>query len=380
MTSLAVALFCICVFLLSVPLLLYPLALYVVARFRPSLAAGNAFPSVSLIISAYNESAVIRDKLKNAIELQYPKDKLEVLVISDASDDGTDEIVAEFSGDRVHLCRQEERRGKSAGLSKFCPDAQGDVIVFTDANSMFRPDAVEKLVRHFDDPRVGYTVGTQRYDENDQTASAESEKAYWNFELMQKELESRVSSVVGADGAIYALRKELFEPLAPEDINDFVLPLKVVAKGYRGQFDSEAICYESAAPSFEGEFRRKYRIVNRSLRAVLKVPSSLNPFCVGIFAFQLLGHKVLRWFTPVFLLGALGTSTYLAINGVSPFAVLLAVQLCGYLLAACYAIPMLKNVRLIYIAYYFLLMNVASLCGIALLLSGRTIGVWKPQR
>lgn len=367
------------------PLVLYFPLLFLLSRSRTPLAAGNAQPSVSLIVSAFNEVGIIREKIENSLALDYPKDRLEVLVISDASDDGTDNIVLEYANKKVRLCRQPERHGKSAGLTKFCPTATGEVLVFTDANAMFRPNAIAKLVRHFDNPQIGYTVGCQLYKDTD-GASATSENIYWNIELKLKEWESRLSSVVGADGAIYALRKELFEPLANEDINDFYLPLRVVVKGFRGTFDREAICYEEAATSFQGEFRRKYRIVNRSLRAVTKVPEALNPFRVGWFALQLFIHKVLRWLAPVFLVLILVSSAILAgrecLVDQQPAFFTLAVLCQGffYFLAAAYALPYLRRFKPVYIAYYFLLVNFAAAIGIGLLLSGRTINVWKPQR
>ncbi len=369
---------------LIAPHLLYPPLLFLLSRFRRPLIAGNAQPSVSLIISAFNEAKVIADKIENALALDYPRELLEILVISDASDDGTDEIVLKYAKGNVRLCRQEERHGKSAGLTRFCPTARGDVLVFTDANAMFRADAITKLVRHFDNPSVGYVVGRQLYEASE-SASADSENMYWNLELKLKEWESQLSSVVGADGAIYALRKELFEPLANEDINDFYLPLRVVARGFRGVFDPEAVCVEEAAPDFRGEFRRKYRIVNRSMRAVTKVPAAFYPWRVGLFSIQLFVHKVLRWLSPVFLFLILVSSSILAIgeaNAGRPgfFCLTLFCQFCGYLLAAAYASPYLRRFKLVYIAYYFLLINVAAAIGIWLLITGRTINVWKPQR
>ncbi|TWU55677.1 Poly-beta-1,6-N-acetyl-D-glucosamine synthase [Rubripirellula reticaptiva] len=346
---------------------------------------GRATPSVTLIVSAFNEAGCIGAKIANALAIEYPDQLLDVMVISDASDDGTDEIVRGFDDPRIQLCRMETRSGKSAGLTQFCPQATGEILVFTDANSIFQPDALSKLARHFEDPRVGYSVGRQCYS-NIESSSSDSENIYWSIELMIKAWESRLSSVVGADGAIYALRKELFESLSAEDINDFLLPLKVVAKGYRGVFDSEAVCFEDAAPDFSGEFRRKRRIVNRSMRAVLKVPAAMNPFRVGWFAVQLIGHKVLRWFCPLFLVVMLTTSAALAAaevsrgSGESFYTALLGLQLCGYGTAFLYVFKSLRRVRLVYVAYYFLMVNVASARGLAMLAAGNAIGVWKPER
>lgn len=364
----------------------YPPLVFLLSRLKKRRLAGNAQPRLTLVISAFNEIDVIREKIENALSLEYPRELLEVMVISDGSNDGTDKVVSEYVDRNVRLCRQDPQRGKSAGLTRFCPEAAGDILVFTDANSIFQPQAIKKLVRHFDDPTVGYTVGSQLYDAADHGASADSENLYWSIELKLKEWESRLSSVVGADGAIYALRKELFEPLAAEDINDFLIPLRVVAKGYRGVFDPQAICYEKAAPDFKGEFRRKYRIVNRSIRAVCKVPQAFNPFRVGWFSLQLILHKVLRWLGPLFMVLMLFSSGYLAANELTGnsqgylFTAFLCLQLAGYAAAALYALPPLRKFKLVYIAYYFLLINCAAALGIGLLVRGHTIGVWKPQR
>ncbi|MGB7328757.1 MAG: glycosyltransferase family 2 protein, partial [Rubripirellula sp.] len=274
-----ILLFWISAFAFATPFLFYPVGIFLLSRLRREPAIGSATPTATLVISAFNEAECIGEKIANALSLDYPAHLFDVMVISDASDDGTDEIVEGWDDPRVTLCRMKRRSGKSAGLTRFCPRTSADILVFTDANSIFKPDALTKLARHFDDIDLGYSVGRQSYT-NINSSSSDSENIYWSIELMMKAWESRLSSVVGADGAIYALRSELFEPLSAEDINDFLLPLKVVAKGYRGVFDPEAVCFEDAAPDFSGEFRRKRRIVNRSMRAVLKVREAMNPFRV----------------------------------------------------------------------------------------------------
>eukprot|EP00913_Durusdinium_trenchii_P010897 g10226.t1 len=246
----------------------YPLLL-AVWPFRRRHQVGDELPSVSLIINAYNEAAVIEAKIENALDIDYPADKLEVVVISDESDDGTDEIVERFTDPRIVLFRQSPRRGKSAGLTEFIPRTSGTAIVFSDANSMYEPDAIRKLMQHFADANIGYVVGQQRYVSDPSDVSS-AESSYWKYETWIKEQESRVGSVVGGDGAISAIRRELFRPLRDDDISDFTLPLQIIAQGYRGVYEPDAVCHEKTATSFRGEFRRKSRIVNRSLRAVLR--------------------------------------------------------------------------------------------------------------
>jgi len=357
----------------------YPLSLFALkSRGKPG-RTGTQAPPVTLIISAYNEQSIIREKLENALAIDYPRDRLEIMVISDGSEDGTDEIVAGYADRGVVLRRQEPRRGKSAGLTRFVPGARGEVIVFSDANSMYEPDAIRKLVRHFADSRVGFVSGYQRYVDEDSAAS-QSESLYWRYETWLKIQESKIGSPVCGDGAILAIRAELFEPLRDDDIADTILPLKIVARGYRGVFDEEAVCYERTAEDFAGEFRRRARIVNRALGAVLRVPQTLNPFRVGMFAYQLAVHKVLRWFVPFFLVVMLVASGYLAARGHETYVALLAMQLVFYGVALLGLVPGVRHWKPVYVTYYFCLANTAAALGILRLLFGGRIAIWSPER
>ncbi len=362
--------------------ILYPFSMPILARlFGRSHVTGDAIPRVTLVIAAYNEASVIREKIENALALDYPRDQMEIFVISDASDDGTDEIVNEYADKGVILKRQEPRGGKSKGLTRFVPEASGEIIVFSDANSIYYAQAIRHLVRHFADPEVGYVVGHQRYFEDRESTAAESESTYWGFEIRLKTWEGNLSSVVGADGAIYAIRSELFFPLSDEDINDFVNPLQIVAKGYRGVFDGEAFCHEEAAPNFQGEFRRKVRIVNRALRGLGRVPEVLNPLQTGWFAYQLLLHKVLRWFTPFFLMGVFaGSLGIVLISGESLYQIALFAQLAFYTLAALHQVPVLAKLKPVYLAYFFCLSSVAALLGTVGVFKGKKLITWNPER
>lgn len=342
-------------------------------------------PTVTLIISAHNEAEVIAEKLQNALETQYPPEKLTVLVVSDGSTDGTDDIVRSFADRGVVLIRPPERRGKTAGLNLALTRIESEVVVFCDANAMYEPQAVRRLVRHFADPGIGFVVGYARYEGTGETAAGSSEGAYWDLEEKLKEWESAFSSVVGGDGAIYAIRRELYEPLEETDINDFVNPLQIVAKGYRGIFDAEAWCTERPAGVFEKEFSRKVRIANRSFNGVLRVPAACNPLRVGRFAWQLISHKVLRWFSPfIIFLHFLATLSAAGPHGAVPLAAL--ASLTAYAMVAGLALvgwlqdKKEKPHRLFYFPYYFVLMNFASAAGIVLRLRGRVISVWDTVR
>ena len=366
-----------CVIGVIMPYLIYPGWLYLLSRLRRIDVPGTELLPVTFVVSAYNEADVITEKIENTLELNYPDELLQIVVISDESDDGTDEIVSRF--DRVELIRQSPRAGKSAGINTSFNKFKGEIIVFSDANAIYDREAVARLVRHFDDAKVGYVVGRQLYHAGDGAAQA-SESTYWDFELKLKSWESRLSSVVGGDGAIMAIRHELFSPLRNDDINDFVLPLRIVAAGYHGRFEPRAFCYEEAAPSFQGEFRRKIRIVNRSVRAVTRVPNALNPFKVGIFSAQLFCHKVVRWFAAYFMLGALITSGMLAASGSWLYLLLLIMQCSGYVVALAARWTPVGRFKPAMLLYYFCMANIAGGLGVLNFMMGRKFITWTPQR
>jgi len=361
----------------------YPILLAALSRRRtvPASPKEEDLPVVTLLISAYNEESVIREKLQNAIGLDYPRSHLDILVVSDCSDDGTDEIVLLHAAYGVRLIRSSERLGKSAGLNLGVHQARGNILVFSDANAMYEPNAIRLLVRHFSEPRVGYVVGNARYVEHlGQAASAESEGLYWKLETWLKERESDFGSVVGGDGAIYATRRELFTPLHPTDINDFLNPLQIIVRGYRGRYDRTAVCYEEAGDSFEKEFRRKVRIISRSLNAVRRAPRTLLPWTQPHHWLALVSHKVLRWFASIFLFVLFLVSICL---WQSPFyRAALFLQLAFYLLALMGWILQKQNEcpRILYLPYYFCLANLASLLGVVKFLTGSLSPTWQTIR
>jgi cellulose synthase/poly-beta-1,6-N-acetylglucosamine synthase-like glycosyltransferase len=360
----------------------YPVLLGLLARCFPRTThPKEGFrPPVSLLISAYNEAAVIRKKIENSLQLDYPKSLLEIIVISDCSNDATDEIVSECSGSRLRLIRQNQRLGKSAGLNLAVPQARGEIIVFSDANAMYCSDVVQKFVRHFADPKIGYVVGNARYIESAYSQSAKSEGLYWRFETWLKSKESELESVVGGDGAIYAIRRELYSPLLPTDINDFLNPLQIIERGYRGLFDSSIVCYEGAADTFAQEFRRRVRIVSRALNSLYRAPGVLNPFHNPRHWWLLLSHKIMRWLSPFFLIGALLASVALS---ATPFYRRAAVVQIVFYLAAFVGWctqdhP--RTVKLVSLAFYFCVLNVASFIGCIKCFRGDLSATWMPHR
>lgn len=362
----------------------YPMLLWLLTRFKPAFThlREDAFPSVALIISCYNEADVIRAKLRNSLGLDYPDELIKVIVVSDGSNDGTDDLVRDFSDEGVTLIRQEGRLGKTMGLNLAMEKVSAEITVFSDANAIYSPDAILKLVRNFADPEVGYVVGAALYTDGDQGSSAQNENLYWRYELAIKSMESRIHSVVGGDGAIYAIRTELWEPLQQQDINDFVNPLQIVAKGYRGIFDSEAQCFEETAGDFDGEVTRKERIVNRSIRGLFRVHSVMNPFQTGIFALLVISHKLLRWLIPLFLIAGVLGSALLAVAGMAVFQIVtLASAIILGLAFAGHCWRRKKHLAVwVSVPYYFVMVNVYALRGIFRALRGQTQVAWNSSR
>lgn len=290
------------------------------------------YPKVTLLISAYNEEKVIEDKIINSLELNYPKELLEIVVVSDGSSDMTNEIAARYADKGVVLRYFEGRIGKTACLNKVVPLAQGEIIVFSDANSRYDKEAIKELIKHFADKKIGFVTGTTKYVSDEADKALESIGIYTRIEQITKRLESETGSCVGADGAIFAIRKDLYQQLKDIDINDLVIPLNIIKQGYRGILEEKAFCIEKTAKNASGEFYRQVRITNRTIRAIVNNRELLNPFNRGAFSFQLISHKVCKLLVPYFLILLLFTNILL-IRGGFLYTAALSGQIVIYLLS-----------------------------------------------
>ena len=310
----------------------YLACLWVLRRLRrgPALgAASGELPRVTLLISAYNEEGVIGEKLKNSLSIDYPGGLLEIVVVSDASDDGTDEIARAFAPQGVRLVRTVERGGKSAGLNHGVAAATGEILVFSDANSLYERQSLRELVLPFGDPQVGFVTGGTSYRSDGDEGLQRPVSLYASLEQRTKLLESAVGSCVGADGAMFAVRRGFWRPLRPQDLNDLVVPLEVVRRGLRGVYQPGARCLERTAKSVGGEFNRQVRITGRTLRALVGSLDLLNPVRHGLFAWELLSHKWCKLLVPFALVVALAANLALAPGG-WPWTALLALQVAAY--------------------------------------------------
>ncbi len=291
----------------------YPLLLFVVSRVwsRPVRKAPST-PSVTLIIAAYNEEAAIAAKLENSLALDYPPDRLEIMVASDGSTDGTNAIVERFvarHGERVRLLAL-PRAGKTSGQNRAAAAARGEILVFSDATTMYDRDALAAMVANFADPSVGSVGGDVRYvvageETRDPEVAGKGRQLYWNYEAAIRRWESRIYSVIGATGCIYSLRRDLYVPLDPAAISDFVQPAKALLRGFRSVVEDEAGAYEIAESKQLGdELQRRARVVLRGLRGVGYMPQILNPLRHPWLCFELISHRLMRWAVPFFLIAA----------------------------------------------------------------------------
>lgn len=306
----------------------YPAVLWLLSRFSQPRAShagddSTGLPGVTLIVSAYNEEPVIAQKIENALSLEYPRERLEIVVVSDGSSDRTCEIVRGFAHRGVVLRHFEGRIGKTACLNRALPMATGSIVVFSDANSTYAKGALRALLGPFEDRTVGFVTGWTRYGGEDGSVSS-SLGIYSKLELVTKELESRLGSCIGADGAIFAIRKELYVPLRDFDINDLVIPLSINRQGYRGVVQPQAVCVEKDAGSAKGEFQRQVRITSRTLRAIMNYRDLLNPFRFGLLSFELFSHKLCKFLVPAFLIAAVVSNVLLVGRGAFFQATLIA--------------------------------------------------------
>jgi cellulose synthase/poly-beta-1,6-N-acetylglucosamine synthase-like glycosyltransferase len=323
-------------------------------------------PRVAMVVAAYNEIGVIEDKLANTWKLDYPEEKFRLWVGSDGSGDGTAEVLKSTSHPRLNAFPFEARRGKMAVLNDLMSRVDADLVVMSDANTMYAPDAVRKLVRHFTDPRIGCVSGVLSLD---QGGGVSGEGLYWKYEVWIKRNESRLGFLVGCNGGIYALRRELYEPL-PEStiVDDFVLTMRVLEKGFKIRLDTEARATEPPCPSARAEMVRKIRIGAGDFQALSLTRALLHPRH-GWKALGFWSHKVMRWLVPFFLLAALIANLGLIATQGWPgsrfYLVLLALQLAGAGVSywAYNARPGQKVPKWTRPISYFYLMNYALFCG-----------------
>ncbi|WP_256388549.1 glycosyltransferase family 2 protein [Haladaptatus sp. W1] len=337
----------------------------------------SEWPSVTLVIAAYNEEDVIEEKIKNSLKLDYPADKFDIIVFSDESSDRTDEIVRTYESDGIELQRIEGRVGKTECQNQVTARIDSDIVVYSDANSMYEPNAIKNLIRGFE-PGVGCVVGELQYHDE---GGVEGESFYWRYEQIIKRLESKVNSLVTGNGSIYAVRRSSYVTLSRDAISDFAEPLAVISNGESVKYASGAVAWEKTGDSIESERSRRVRIVTRCWNTVFDYLELMNPVRFPLFSFQLISHKILRWLSPVLLLFVFLSNLALVLLSSSVlFPLLLLLQLVFYLFALIGMFGESAEIEmpvLFHVPYYFLVSNYGMLLGLSNFLFGENIITWE---
>lgn len=363
-------LFFVCTALVVYHYLLYPALVILLSRLRKSddsaseRPTDSAPPSVTVVIAAYNEERVIAQKLENTLALDYPAERLQVIVAAHGSSDATADLARGFGSRGVRVLHEPARRGKTAALNRAVEAASSEIIVFSDANNQFNTDALRQLVRHFADPQVGGVCGLKQIYESADRESAVGDGLYWKYESAIKIAESRLGSITGADGEIFAIRRALYRPLDESLINDdAAITFELVRNRYRVLYEPAARSYEHASIRIEDDFNVKVRMVSGGFQTLSRYWRFLMP-PRRAFAWAFISHKVLRWLAPEFLVLMLACSILLVAQ---PFFQLMLVAQVGFYVLAWLgwsrrtrgAMPIA-----LYVPFYFCAMNLAALFGL----------------
>lgn len=370
----------------------YPALVSVLSRLRPRPVRKQTgdLPTVSVIITAYNEQAAIHEKLNNTFGLDYPRDRIEVIVASDCSSDSTDEIVKAHpqygeGWGQVRLCRLPKRGGKTTAQNTAVLEARGEILLFSDATSAYEPDVLHALVPNFADPEVGCVSGRLIYVDPEQTGVGQGARSYWNYEVFIKTCESQIFSLIGVSGCLYAVRSSAYRPLVPEASSDFVIATEMVEQGLRAIFEPTAVCREETNKRASRELSMRTRIITQTYRDLWRMRAMLNPLRSGFYAVQLFSHKILRYAIPLLLLANSAASLRLAsrsrlhrlLVGAQTLVIVAAA------LSSCLERTSAKThklARLLALPRYFLLGNAAPLMAIWKVLSGERYAQWETAR
>lgn len=369
----------------------YGILLYIIIRIKRLFKKPYPFkedvelPSVSLLIAAYNEEDIIEDKIKNCLEIDYPKQLLQIIFITDGSSDNTPNIIKKNS--EVELLHEDNRAGKIAAIKRAIPHIKGEIAVFTDANTFLNTAAIKELVKHYQNPKVGAVAGEKRIMvENEADASAAGEGFYWKYESALKKWDYELYSNVGAAGELFSIRTSLYQPVESDTINDdHMIAMRIAEKGYVIAYEPNAYAMETGSADTKEELKRKIRIAAGGIQSVVRLKKSANPFYQPVLTFQYISHRVLRWIlTPwllilVFVLNIL-ICVYQPQNWM--YQLLLVGQILFYLASlAGYFLESRKiKIKILFIPFYFSMMNYAAIAGTFRYFKGKQSAAWEKSK
>lgn len=384
-TGLASNIFWLGIFVVFYTYLGYGILIFIISKLKnryPVYAhqPDNELPPVTFLVAAYNEEDFVAKKIANTLSLDYPKNKLKIIFVTDGSTDNTPRIVSQYP--EVTLYHEPARNGKIHAVNRVMQFVETPIVIFTDANTLLNEMAIKNIVRHYQAENVGGVAGEKRIlAKSTDEASGAGEGLYWKYESFLKKKDSEVYSVVGAAGELFSVRTDLYEP--PDRnmiIEDFYLSLRIASRGYRFIYEPDAYAMETASASVEEEWKRKVRICAGGFQAMLKLRYLLNPFRFGILSFQYFSHRVLRWtLAPLFLPLILLSNVYLAATGNLFYKFTLILQLAFYLMAVLGNLLRNKKIPIpgFFVPYYFAVMNLSVYAGFVRYLRGKQTVVWE---
>ncbi len=368
----------------------YGIVLFVLVRMRRLIkgkrviaAKGEHTPGLTMVIAAYNEADIIEEKIKNTLLLKYPAGKFHIIIITDGSDDATPAIVSRYAA--IQLMHQPVRNGKIAAVHRAMQNVTSEIVVFTDANTFLNDDALLYICRHYKDDKVGAASGEKKVHADDVADATAGEGIYWKYESTLKKWDAELYSVVGAAGELFSIRTELYQPVPPDTIlDDFMISLLVAEKGYRIAYEPLACAVEHGSESISEELKRKIRIAAGGIQSILRLKGLMNPFKNPVLAFEYVSHRVLRWtVTPFLLILAFLLNAMIAFQTYELFYIVLFLIQCLFYVMALLGWMMEKRqlkIKVLFIPYYFCMMNYAVIAGIRRFMRRQQSAAWEKSK
>ncbi len=359
---------------------LYPALIYILSLIFPrELIKEEYFPFVTIVTAAYNEEKTIGKFLENKLSLNYPADLLQIMVISDASSDNTDRIVNSYADKRIKFSRQNTREGKTAALNRGVKEARGEIVVFCDANSILHKDAIKYLISNFSDDKIGYVTGKLVYGYDHSNLEGFGSNLYMKYENWLRVYETKLGSIVGANGGIDAIRKSLYISMPKNMIPDFYLPLDIVERGFRSVYEPRAILFEDALTNPQDEIKMRIRVALRAFHAIWKKLNLLNVFKYRIFSFQFFSHKILRYLAGIFQIILIFSNIIMIGKNIFYYNFFIF-QIFFYILAIVGWLTPKYKLKVFTAPYYLCLLNFSSLFAFIKFLLGENLTVWNPRK
>ncbi len=385
-------LFCILMFIVFYAYLGYGILLFILVHIKriffnkKRIVQEDYEPHITLFVAAYNEKDYIDEKVNNSFELDYPKEKVQQVWITDGSDDGTPEMLKKYKTQGVNVYHEDTRGGKIGAMNRGMQFVSTPIVIFSDGNTMLGKESIRRIVNLFKDPKVGCVSGEKRIFSKDSDSAVGSEGIYWKYESKLKKWDAELYSVVGAAGELFAIRTELFQKVEKDTLlDDFIISLRIAMNGYTIQYDPEAYAIETSSADVKEELKRKIRIAAGGIQSIVRLAPLLNPFKFKTLSFQYISHRVLRWtLAPlslpfILLLNISIVNNYGFLSFGNIYVILFYLQILFYFLALSgwYLENHKIRLKVLFIPYYFFIMNYAMYLGFGRYIAGQQTVNWE---